>query len=198
MEEKEFEHVISEIKGCTKCGLHKTRTQAVPGEGSIKAKLMFIGEGPGKNEDEKGIPFCGASGRLLDELLEHIGLKRESVYITNIVKCRPPDNRDPFEDEIQTCTPYLMSQVAIIKPLVVATLGRHAMNFFLPTLKIGEVHGKPFRRNNQVFVPLYHPAVALYRASMKDQLVKDFEVIKKIMDKLNKEVTTVPSQEQLL
>lgn len=192
--------IVQEITTCTKCGLCKNRTKAVPGEGSLSAKLMFVGEGPGKNEDEQGRPFCGASGKFLDELLLHIGLKREDVYITNVVKCRPPNNRDPFEDEIKTCTPYLERQIAFIKPLVISTLGRHAMSYFLPGVKIGQVHGKPLRRNGQVYIPLYHPAVALYRASLRPQLTHDFEVIKKVLNQLetnNLEVTTSPIQEHL-
>ena len=162
---------------------------------------MFVGEGPGKNEDEQGRPFCGASGKLLDELLAGIGLSRESVYIANIVKCRPPNNRDPFDDEITACTPYLDRQVAFIKPRVIATLGRYAMNHFLPGLTISQVHGKPFRRNGQIYVPLYHPAVALYRASMRDELHNDFATIKKVLTKLSNEGTTIlnePSQQEIL
>ena len=199
-ETADFSAIVQEITTCTKCGLGQNRTNAVPGEGSLSAKLMFVGEGPGKNEDEQGRPFCGASGKFLDELLAHIGLKRADVYITNVVKCRPPNNRDPFEDEIKTCTPYLERQIAIIKPLVISTLGRHAMNHFLPGVKIGQVHGKPLRRDGQVYIPLYHPAVALYRASMREQLTHDFEIIKKVLTKLktnNLEVTKSPIQEHL-
>ncbi len=197
----DFGQLVHEITTCTKCGLCRSRTNAVPGEGSLTADLMFVGEGPGKNEDEQGRPFCGASGKLLDELLAGIGLSRESVYIANIVKCRPPNNRDPFDDEITACTPYLDRQVAFIKPRVIATLGRYAMNHFLPGLTISQVHGKPFRRNGQIYVPLYHPAVALYRASMRDELHNDFATIKKVLTKLSNEGTTIlnePSQQEIL
>lgn len=173
---------------------------AVPGEGSLTAKLMFIGEAPGKNEDEQGRPFCGASGRLLDELLAGINLKRAEVYITNVVKCRPPQNRDPFEEEITTCAPYLARQIQIIKPLVISTLGRYALNHFLPNLKISETHGRPLRRNNQIYVPLYHPAVALYKASMREELTKDFQAIAKVIQLKNSEPVKEPvvQQERLL
>jgi len=185
----EYDSLVSEILVCTKCNLCQERTQAVPGEGSLQAKVMFVGEGPGKQEDLQGIPFCGASGKLLDLLLQSIELKREDVYITNIVKCRPPNNRDPFDNEKGTCSPYLNKQIEFIKPLIIATLGRHSMNFFLPELKISEVHGKPLRRKGQIYIPLYHPAVGLYRASMKEELLKDFQIIKKVIDKLEKEKT---------
>lgn len=199
MAESSFQPIVEEILSCTKCGLCKNRTHAVPGEGSLTARLVLVGEGPGKNEDEQGRPFCGASGRFLDELLAHIGLARADVYITNVVKCRPPGNRDPFDSEIATCTPYLARQLAIIKPLVIATLGRHSMNFFLPGLKISQVHGRPLRRRGQVYVPLYHPAVALYRASMREELKADFTIINKVLTALQNTTTnTVLNQEQLL
>lgn len=161
---------------------------------------MFVGEAPGKNEDEQGRPFCGASGRLLDELLAGIGLSRETVYITNSVKCRPPNNRDPFDDEITACAPYLTRQVAHIKPRIIATLGRYAMNHFLPGLTISQVHGKPFRRKGQVYIPLYHPAVALYRASMRDELHNDFKIINQVLIKLENEGSSVsePLEQEIL
>jgi len=184
-----YSSLVAEILTCEKCNLCKTRTQAVPGEGSLKAKIMFVGEGPGKQEDLKGTPFCGASGKLLDALLQSIDLKREDVYITNIVKCRPPNNRDPFDNEKDACSPFLNKQIEQINPLIIATLGRHSMNFFLPQLKISEMHGKPLRRKGQIYIPLYHPAVGLYRASMKEELLKDFQILKKVINKLEKEKT---------
>lgn len=193
-----YSELVREILGCTKCGLCRSRTQAVPGNGSLTTKLMFVGEGPGKNEDEQGIPFCGASGQLLSELLASIGLTREEVYVTNVVKCRPPNNRDPLPDEITTCTPYLNRQIEMIKPQVIATLGRHAMNHFLPTLKISAAHGRALRRHDQIFIPLYHPAVALYKASMKDELIKDFQIIKKVLDKLAAKPDLAATQESLI
>jgi len=186
---EEYQRLRTRIISCQKCGLCSNRTNAVPGEGSLTADIMFVGEGPGKQEDLEGRPFCGASGKLLDQLLTSIGLEREEVYITNIVKCRPPNNRDPFEDEKTTCAPYLDAQIRLIKPLVIATLGRHALNYFLPNLQISQVHGKPLRHQGQVYVPLYHPAVALYKGSMREELESDFVAIKKTINKLEKELT---------
>lgn len=174
----------TKILACTKCGLCKNRTQAVPGDGNPQAKLMFVGEGPGQQEDLQGIPFCGPSGKFLEELLAGIGLTRAQVYITNIVKCRPPNNRDPFEDEILTCTPYLEQQIKLIKPLVISTLGRYALNYFLPGQKISQVHGRALSKNGQLFVPLYHPAVALYKGSMRDELKQDFQTISQVITKI--------------
>lgn len=186
---KAIKRLEAQIISCQKCGLCQGRTNAVPGEGSLTADIMFVGEGPGKQEDLEGRPFCGASGKFLDQLLAGIGLAREEVYITNIVKCRPPNNRDPFEDEKTACAPYLEAQIRLIKPLVIATLGRHAMNHFLPNLQISQVHGKPFRKNGQVYVPLYHPAVALYKGSMRGELESDFAAVRKTINKLAKELT---------
>lgn len=159
---------------------------------------MFIGEAPGKSEDEQGIPFCGASGKFLSELLASIGLDREKIFITNIVKCRPPDNRDPLPNEIESCAPYLQQQIEDIKPRVIATLGRYAMNHFLPNQKISDAHGRAFRRQGQIFIPLYHPAVALYRASMRDELMADFQVIQKVLTKLAAEPDLATSQASLI
>ncbi len=159
---------------------------------------MFIGEAPGKNEDEQGIPFCGASGKLLDELLASIGLSRADIFITNIVKCRPPNNRDPLPNEIAACAPYLDQQIKMIQPKIIATLGRYAMNHFLPSLKISEAHGKALRRQGQIFVPLYHPAVALYNGSMRSELLKDFQVIKQVLNKLARQPELSANQEILI
>ena len=193
-----FSKIVDQIRTCQQCGLCRSRTQAVPGSGSITAKLMFIGEGPGKNEDEQGVPFCGASGNFLSELLASIGLSREQIYITNIVKCRPPNNRDPLPDEIASCAPYLEQQIELIQPRVIATLGRYAMNHFLPNLKISDAHGRAYRRQGQIFIPLYHPAVALYRGSMRDELMTDFQIIKKVLDKLAAEPDSVATQSVLI
>lgn len=190
--------LVDQIKSCQKCGLCRTRTQAVPGSGTESADLMFIGEAPGKSEDEQGIPFCGASGKFLSELLASIGLDREKIFITNIVKCRPPDNRDPLPNEIESCAPYLQQQIEDIKPRVIATLGRYAMNHFLPNQKISDAHGRAFRRQGQIFIPLYHPAVALYRASMRDELMADFQVIQKVLTKLAAEPDLATSQASLI
>ncbi len=185
------EELINKINVCTKCSLHKGRTHAVPGEGSYNAEIMFIGEGPGRDEDLQGKPFVGASGKLLTELIKSIGLSRDDVFIANVVKCRPPENRDPLPEEIAACWPYLDQQVRIIKPLLIVTLGKHSMGRFLPGLKISDVHGQPKRakgifNERQVYLPLYHPAVALYDPRKKDILFEDFKKIPLILKQIKK------------
>ncbi len=179
-----LEELNSKIANCHKCFLHKDRTQAVPGSGNSKAEIMFIGEAPGKSEDEQGKPFVGAAGKFLNELLQSIGLERKDVYIANTVKCRPPDNRDPRPEEIKTCLPYLKKQILIIQPKVIATLGRFSMNLFFPELKISQAHGKIQTKNNLCIVPLYHPAAALYNGSQREVHLRDFQVLKTLIDKM--------------
>ncbi len=159
-------------------------TQLVFGDGSADAELVFIGEAPGKNEDIQGLPFVGAAGKFLNEMLALIGLKREDVYITNIVKYRPPENRDPFPDEKTAFLPFLRSQLAVIKPKIVVTLGRHSMDSLLPGLQISKVHGQPKRYKGQVYLPLFHPAAALYNGSMRQTLIDDFVKIPRILAKI--------------
>lgn len=171
-------------------------TQLVFGDGNPDAKIVFVGEAPGKNEDLQGIPFVGAAGKFLNEMLEMIGLERKDIYITNIVKYRPPNNRDPLPEEKKAFLPYLQSQLEIIQPKVVATLGRHSMNCFLPDLQISKVHGEPKRIRiamkhhaddtlQLVIVPLFHPAAALYNGSMRQTLIDDFALIPDILQKIN-------------
>ena len=170
-------------------------TQLVFGDGNPDAEVVFIGEAPGKNEDEQGKPFVGAAGRFLNEMLEGIGLKREDIYITNIVKYRPPNNRDPLPDEKKAFLPYLQSQLEIIQPKVVVTLGRHSMNCFLPDLQISQVHGQPKRVKlalkahkgdilEVVILPLFHPAAALYNGGLRQTLTDDFAAIPAIIKKI--------------
>jgi DNA polymerase len=177
--------------------LRATASQLVFGDGSPNADLVFIGEAPGKNEDEQGKPFVGAAGKFLNEMLDSIGLKREDIYITNIVKYRPPNNRDPLPEEKKAFLPYLQAQLEVIQPKVVATLGRHSMNCFLPDLQISKVHGEPKRIRIQmkehdddvleiVILPLFHPAAALYNGSMRQTLIDDFAAIPTILEKLSK------------
>lgn len=166
-----------------KCELKKTATQPVFGSGNSKAKIVFIGEAPGKDEDLQGKPFIGRSGKFLDEMLQSIKLKRENVYITNVVKYRPPNNRDPKPEEIKECLPWLIEELNFIKPKIIVTLGRHAMNRFFPDAKISEVHGRVLENKNKEikckkFLALYHPAAALYNGSMKKTLEKDFKKLK--------------------
>ena len=186
-----LDNIKKEVLNCKKCGLYKTRTYPVFGEGNIKARIMFIGEAPGFNEDKKGKPFCGQAGKVLDELLGTIKIKRNEIYITNILKCRPPNNRDPNLEEIQACTPYLERQIKIINPEIICTLGNYSTAFILEKygLKnqiqgISKLHGKVFEIkslfHNIKIVPLYHPAVATYNAGMKDILKKDFQILKKL------------------
>lgn len=171
------------------CQLRETAIQAVPGDGNAEAEIMFVGEAPGKNEDEQGKPFVGAAGKFLGEMLATINLKREDIYITNVVKYRPPENRDPEPEEIEACMPWLHEQIKIIEPKIIVTLGRHALEHFIPGKKISEVHGQAFRRKfddigEQVFFSLYHPAAALYNGGMRQTLIEDFKKIPKVIEKL--------------
>lgn len=161
--------------------LKKGATQLVFGDGNPDAEIVFIGEAPGKNEDEQGLPFVGAAGRFLEEMLNGIGLKRSDVYITNIVKYRPPDNRDPYPDEKAAFLPYLRSQLEVIKPKLVVTLGRHSMDSLLPGLQISKVHGQPKRYKGQVYLPMFHPAAALYNGAMRQTLTDDFALIPRVL-----------------
>ncbi len=161
--------------------LAKTATQLVPGEGNPDSDIVFIGEAPGRDEDLQGRPFVGAAGRLLVEMLASIGYTREDVYISNIVKYRPPGNRDPMPDEIKSFWPYLQQQLAVIRPKLIITLGRHATSLFLPDLAISRDHGQPKRKAGQVYLPLYHPAAALYQHSLKETLTADFAKIPQIL-----------------
>lgn len=164
--------------------LAKSATQLVFGDGNPNAEIVFIGEAPGKKEDEQGLPFVGASGQFLSDMLQLINLKREQIYITNIVKYRPPNNRDPLPQEKAAFLPYLERQLDVIKPLLIVTLGRHSMNCFLPELQISQVHGQPKRKDGKVFLPLYHPAAALYNGGMRTTLVDDFLKIPIILKQL--------------
>lgn len=164
--------------------LAKQATQLVFGDGNINAQIVLIGEAPGKQEDLQGLPFVGASGRFLSEMLETIELKREDVYITNIVKYRPPSNRDPLPEEKRTFMKYLQAQLDVIRPKLIVTLGRHSMNCFLPDLQISKAHGVPVKHAGQVILPLYHPAAALYNGGMRQTLLNDFALIPNILKKI--------------
>lgn len=174
-----------------KCKLKKTATQAVFGDGDANAEVVFIGEAPGKNEDIEGRPFVGAAGKFLAEMLYGIGMKREDIYITNIVKYRPPNNRDPEPIEKEDCNEWLINELKIINPKLIVFLGRHSMARFFPTEKISEIHGKLLIKNipelgkKQAFLPLYHPAAALYNGGMRETLIKDFNKIPKTIEKIS-------------
>ncbi len=165
--------------------LAKQAKQLVFGDGNPDSDIVFIGEAPGKNEDEQGIPFVGAAGKFLDEMLAMINLKREDIYITNIVKYRPPSNRDPEPEEKSAFLPFLKKQLDAIKPKLIVTLGRHSMDVLLPGMKISQVHGQPKRYKGQVFLPLFHPAAALYNGSMRQTLIDDFATIPTILKLIN-------------
>lgn len=169
-----LEQINEEVASCTKCSLYHSRKKSVPGTGPANANIMFIGEGPGFHENEQGLPFVGAAGRLLDELLASINLRRTDVYITNVVKCRPPGNRDPQPEELSSCDPYLERQIEIINPKVIVTLGRYSMAKFLDNVKISQVHGKSYTVNGRLIVPMYHPAAALHQGSLRPVLTADF------------------------
>src|ERR1035437_4924877 len=178
------------IEEC-KCELKKTAIQAVSGFGNVNADIVFIGEAPGKSEDQKGEPFVGAAGKFLNEMLQLINLKREDVYITNIVKYRPPDNRDPLPAEKSACRQWLLEELKIIEPKLIIFLGRHAMNNFFPDLQIGQAHGKLLIKkfkgmSTKYFFPLYHPAAALYDGGMREVLIKDFKKIPKVLKEIAK------------
>lgn len=176
-------------ENCT-CELRKTATQAVFGHGNAESDIVFIGEAPGKNEDLKGIPFIGAAGKFFDEMLGEIGKRREDIYITNIVKYRPPNNRDPEPEEKEACNEWLINELKIISPKLIVFLGRHSMLRFFPLEKISDIHGKlllktiPELGKKQAFLPLYHPAAALYNGSMREVLIRDFKKITKALQNI--------------
>jgi DNA polymerase len=169
--------------------LAKNATNLVMGVGNADAQIVFIGEAPGKNEDLQGEPFVGAAGKFLDEMLGLAGMKRTDVYITNIVKYRPPNNRDPLPDEKKAFWPFLLKEIDVIKPKIIATLGRHSMEYFLPDMRISAVHGQPKRirlgSDKVVILPLFHPAAALYNSSMRETLISDFQAVPKIIELIN-------------
>lgn len=172
--------------------LHEGTTQAVPGSGNPDADIMFIGEAPGQKEDETGVPFVGAAGKLLSELLASIGLNRDDIFIANVIKHRPPGNRDPLPEEIDAYRPWLAGQIDIIDPKIIATLGRFSMDFVLgPGFSISKIHGQPKRKNGRIIVPLYHPAAALYSGNLRPALFTDFQKIPKIIELIEKEQAAV-------
>jgi uracil-DNA glycosylase len=172
--EDELNKIAQEVSVCKKCELHYSRKLAVPGEGPANASIMFIGEGPGFHENEQGRPFVGAAGKFLDELLGKIGMKRQDVFIANVVKCRPPGNRDPMLQELTACSEYLERQIQVINPMVIVTLGRYSMAHFLPNARISEVHGQARKVKGRLIVAMYHPAAALHQQSLRPTIEADF------------------------
>lgn len=197
--EQDLEAINMKIRRCDLCPLNIGRTHAVPGDGPLDATMMFIGEAPGFHEDQQGIPFVGAAGRLLNELLEKAGLDREQVFITNVIKCRPPGNRDPQVDEVAACGPYLDQQIGIINPRVIVTLGRHSMARAFPDEKISVVHGRPRKIGNRTYFPMYHPAAALHQPSLRPLVDADFALLRDLLNGTlhPEEFTPPPEVEQL-
>jgi uracil-DNA glycosylase family 4 len=200
--EQELKKIKEEIVNCKKCPLYKERTDngfyPVIGEGNHRANVMFVGEAPGLNEAKTGRPFCGAAGKVLDELLESVNIKRKNAYITSILKDRPPGNRDPQPEEIRACTPYLERQIEVINPKIICPLGRYSMKFLMEKFgledqlaKISKIHGRSFKVNKFFYkftiIPFYHPAVATYNPSMKNTLKEDFKVLKALLEKILEE-----------
>lgn len=174
--------VAEQVRVCEKCPLHFSRKNAVPGEGPSNAEILFIGEGPGFYENEQGRPFVGQAGKFLEELLAQVGLKREQVFIANVVKCRPPSNRDPLPEELEACNGYLDRQIEAINPCVIVTLGRFSMAKFMPGVKISDVHGMAAEVNGRLVVAMYHPAAALHQPSLKPAIIADFKKLPAAID----------------
>jgi DNA polymerase len=197
----ELTELCEEIKTCQKCILSQGRTNAVPGEGPENADIMFIGEGPGFHEDRHGRPFVGAAGKFLEELLAKIDLSRDDVYITNVVKCRPPGNRDPQPEEIEACRPYLDRQIELIHPRLIVTLGRFSMQRYFPGASISRIHGQAKRIGNVLYYPMFHPAAALHQPRWRPLVEEDFlkipDLLAKVEDIEEEDESDVPQAEQL-
>ena len=191
----DYTDLVRQIATCTKCGLSEGRTMTVPGSGATNADIMFIGEGPGFHEDRQGVPFVGTAGNLLNEMLALIGLSRQDVYITNMVKCRPPNNRDPFPGEIRSCGPYLDAQIELIQPKVIVTLGRFSFARFFPNETISRARGKPRDWNGLVVYPMYHPAAALHNPGLRPALERDFSALPELIQQVASQRTTGPGPE---
>ena len=174
--------IDAEVSNCQACALYHSRKNAVPGEGPAKSEIMFIGEGPGFYENEQGRPFVGAAGKFLDELLAQAGLKRPEVWIGNVVKCRPPGNREPLPEELAACDRYLERQIAAISPKIIISLGRYSMGKFMPGAKISAVHGQMRRVGDRFVIAMFHPAAALHQASLKPAIMKDFAQLPKLLE----------------
>lgn len=177
----ELESLVAEVSRCTRCLLHRGRTKAVPGAGPENADIMFVGEAPGFHEDQQGLPFVGAAGSFLDELLESIDLKRDQVYITNVIKCRPPGNRDPLPEEVEACKSYLDRQIELIQPKLVVTLGRFSMARAFPKARISRIHGQPLKISGVIYYPMYHPAAALHQPSLRPIVEDDMRRIPELI-----------------
>ncbi len=191
----ELQVLAAEIARCTRCLLHQGRTKAVPGEGPEDADIMFIGEAPGFHEDQQGRPFVGAAGKFLDELLGSIKLKRKDVFIANVIKCRPPGNRDPLPEEMEGCKPFLDRQIELIQPKLVVTLGRFSMARAFPKARISRIHGQPRKIDGVVYYPMYHPAAALHQPSLRRTIEEDMLRIPELIERAEQMVETAPPEE---
>ena len=191
---KALEEIAEQVNKCQRCLLYKNANKGVPGEGNPDAKIMFIGEGPGYHEDQQGIPFCGAAGKLLDNLLQSIKVQRKEVFIGNVLKHRPPGNRDPLPEEIEACKIWLDKQIEIIQPKIIVTLGRFSMYKFIPDAKISRIHGQArfvnFKGKRYIVIPMFHPAAALRRADVMEQLKEDFKKIPKFLEEQIRPIET--------
>ena len=179
--EERLQAIRAQVQQCSACPLYAGRTRAVPGEGPASSRVMFIGEGPGYHEDQQGQPFVGQAGKFLDELLACAGLKRAEVFISNVVKCRPPSNRDPEPEELKACDQYLNAQIEANNPRVIVTLGRFSMAKFVTNGKISQIHGRPHQVDGRVVVTMYHPAAALHQPDLKKTLLEDFGRLKQFL-----------------
>jgi uracil-DNA glycosylase len=184
--------LADEIQACKACPLHRSAKQAVPGEGSAESGILFLGEAPGYNEDVQGRPFVGAAGQLLDQLLAGIGLDRSKVFITNVVRHRPPENRDPLPEEVAACHVWFERHLAALKPKVVVTLGRHAMYKFFPGESISRVHGHARKKDGITIFPVFHPAAALHQPSLRSDLEKDFQALAKFLESTPRPAAPAP------
>jgi len=194
--ERVLEKVAQEVSVCEKCDLQFSRKKGVPGEGPSNSEIVFIGEGPGFHENMQGRPFVGPAGEFLEELLGTIGMTREDVFITNVVKCRPPGNRDPAPEELKACSPYLDRQLQAIKPKVIVTLGRFSMARYIPHAKISEIHGQPVKVHGMLVVPFYHPAAALHRPSLRPVVEEDFAKLPELIQ--NAEAAPIFEKEEVV
>ena len=191
-----LDEIAQLVARCTDCDLHQGRTNAVPGEGAPDAELMFIGEGPGVQEDRQGRPFVGPAGQFLEELLASIGLSRRQVYIANMVKCRPPQNRDPLPAEIGACSKYLNRQIELIDPKLIVTLGRFSLARFFPGESISRARGRVRERDGRRIYPIMHPAAALYRQEMRSSIVEDFRRIPEILEQLSQQPIALETERE--
>ncbi len=180
------EVLSARVRECDLCPLARTRTHAVPGEGLLTAEVMFIGEAPGMNEDRQGRPFVGQAGQFLNELLAAAGLSRGDVYICNVLKCRPPNNRDPLPGEIDACRDYLDEQIELVDPLLIVTLGRFSMARWFPGQSISRIHGKVSEFGRRLVAPMYHPAAALHQQALRDTIIRDFQALPDVIERARK------------